>query len=240
MIEKILNRTSCRDYTDQKLSSEQIEKIKDVINSVPTSINQQGFSAIFVTDKKTKEVLSEINWGQKHLVSCPLLVVFVADLNRPLICIEKTGKTLDNLEKMEAYTSAVVDATIAATYCEMAALDMGLATCFIGGIRNDLEKASTLLNVEGRAIPILSMAIGYENNKEKVKPKINKCYDNKYNFIIIKKEMDLYNETIKSYYMERMCKAIPYYNATASSYAKFDYINQLETTIKRMGIDFKK
>jgi len=61
MIEKLLERTSVRYYTEQKIENEKITLLKKVINNSPTSMNCQAFSAIFITDQKVKERIGELN-----------------------------------------------------------------------------------------------------------------------------------------------------------------------------------
>ena len=61
MIENLLKRASVRSFKKEKLDDETISKLKQVVNASPTWKNYQDFSAIFITDQKTKDVLSECN-----------------------------------------------------------------------------------------------------------------------------------------------------------------------------------
>jgi nitroreductase len=61
MIEKLLNRNSVRKFTEQEIEVNKINNLKEVINASPTTMNLQSFSAIFVTDKTTREALMGLN-----------------------------------------------------------------------------------------------------------------------------------------------------------------------------------
>ena len=64
-----LSRRSCRNFDNTKpIPQEYIDELKTVINLSPTSTNSQGFSAIFVTDKKVKELIKSINFNQPHIL----------------------------------------------------------------------------------------------------------------------------------------------------------------------------
>ena len=57
------------------------------------------------------------------------------------------GKDLgESLDFMEKFMVAVIDAALAAQNAAIAAESMGLGICYIGGIRNEIEKLSILLN----------------------------------------------------------------------------------------------
>ena len=57
MIENLLKRASVRSFKKEKLDDETISKLKQVVNASPTWKNYQDFSAIFIIDQKTKDVL---------------------------------------------------------------------------------------------------------------------------------------------------------------------------------------
>jgi nitroreductase len=128
MINKILNRTSCRNYLDKEISRDIIDQLKQVVNSSPTAINAQPFSAIFITDNKTKSELAKFNFNQPQITQAPLIVIFFSDLNR---LFHK-----ENIENsFSKYVDSTIDATIACSLLMSAAIDLDLGTCILGGFR---------------------------------------------------------------------------------------------------------
>jgi nitroreductase len=82
MLDLILNRTSCRSYSDKSIELEKINKIKAAINNSPTARNLQDFSCIFITDPQVRERLYEYADKQPHVKSAPLFILFLGDQNR--------------------------------------------------------------------------------------------------------------------------------------------------------------
>lgn len=234
MIEKMLERTSCRSFIDKKIEKNKIDTLKKVINSVPTSVNAQSFSAIFITDQKIKDDISKINWNQKHVSQAPLIIVFVADLNRTEISLKKENFDANCLDKLEFYTISVVDATIASAIAGSACLELGLSFCYLGGIRSEIDQACKILDIKNKAFPILALAIGYENKKNPIRPKINKIYDNTYNYEIISKELESYNEIMKKYYKDNFDLETNFTKTTAKTVTKFIFKDQEEQIKSRV------
>lgn len=200
-----LKRTSVRSYKDKPLEKIELNLLKKVINSVPTSINAQAFSAIFIQDKKILKTFSELNWGQSHLHECSVFILFILDSNRIKMSAEMHNdkNALDHIQSLEHYTVCVGDAYIAAQAASDAAISMGLGTCFIGGVRTYSEKICQLLNLPDYTMPIVGLTVGYPNQKNDIKPKINKVYDEKYSIEKVKEELDEYNLLMSEYYKER-------------------------------------
>lgn len=221
-IKNQLSRTSVRSYTNKPITKEIIDTLKAAINNAPTSMNNQCFSAIFVTDNKVKELYKKANWGQEHLVSCPLLIVFLADYNRINWAFKKEGATPHKYD-FEDFTIATVDAAIAATYASDAANSLGLGTCFIGGIRLFADLIKETLKLEGNLTPIVGLTVGYPNKIENHKPKVNKCYDETYNLTKVESELDQYNEIFAEYIKDNFGKDSNFSRNVARSFGKMDH-----------------
>jgi len=204
MIDLMLKRTSVRDFIDKPIEVEKINKLKQVINAAPTSINGQQFSAIFITDKETKKFIAQNNLNQAWIEFTPLLVVFVADINRVRIAqSDMNNMELPILDSPNMLVSGVVDSTIAATNLFNAALSLGLGGCYLGGVRGNIEPIAKRLKLEGQCTPTLAMALGYPSKINSIKPKVNKVYENEYSLDLLKQEIKDYNIIMEDYYKER-------------------------------------
>lgn len=64
--------------TNKKVSSEDIQKIKDAIRFAPSSFGIQPFRVIIIEDQKLKDDLKEASFGNKQVNTCSHLFVFVA------------------------------------------------------------------------------------------------------------------------------------------------------------------
>jgi FMN reductase [NAD(P)H] len=128
-----------------------------------------------------------------------LLVIFFADVNR-LIAAQQMHHLPDTTHQWDQYITGTIDATIACTQAMDAAINMGLGTCFIGGLRRFASQINQTLNVNGTAIPVVAMTFGHSTEPGTHRPKVNKCYDELYNNELLIKELHEYDEQSKIYY----------------------------------------
>lgn len=231
MIKDQLNRTSIRSYLPKKIEKSKIDILKKVINASPTAKNFQCFSAIFITNKTTKEKLSKINWNQKHIIDAPLVILFCADNNRIDMCTNKTTHI------NEEYVWAAIDATIAATNAVNAAIELGLGTCYLGGIRFQADTIAKTLNLKGSITPILGLSVGYPNKIAPKRPKINKCYDEKYFLTKVKQEMKEYDKLMLNYYKKVFNKDYTFTTVNKKSIDKFDTTRNKQILKKQFKVE---
>lgn len=206
MINKLLKRTSIRDYEkDREIPKYIKDKFIEIINSSPTAINSSSFSAIIIEDKHVREKIFEITGSyitQKHLVDSSMFVLFCADLNRLKYAGEKNNLDIND-DNIDLFTSAVGDAFIASTLLMTAAIDYGMGTCFIGSVRMAHEYLKKELNLDGNIIPVVGLVLGYPTKINELKPKQNRVFIDKYNLDLVKQEVDSYDQVMKDYFNNR-------------------------------------
>lgn len=109
--ELVKNRRSIRQFTDEKLTAEEVELIIKAALLSPTSRNCRAWEFVLVEDK---EMLRRLSLCKKnfavYLEHCTLAVVV---LNNPVKSV-----------------APVEDASIAATFIQLQAEDLGLGSCW--------------------------------------------------------------------------------------------------------------
>lgn len=199
-VNKFLERTSVRNFTDEKMTDNEIKIITDVINNAPTSTNTQQFSAIILLDQELKQFVSTNNWGQKHIAESAAFIVFVADRTKVnYITNLKNVKPTDDMVHHE-FMRSVVDATIAATYAHDALIHMDFGVTFVGGILAFGNELAKQLNLPETAFPVVGLSIGRPSKVNPVKPKMNKVFINKYNKDESINEAIRYNDETVQYF----------------------------------------
>lgn len=196
-----LNRSSVREYLTKDLKSSSINAIKEIINSSPSSNNHQKFSVIFIENNDVKDFISRKNGNQSHIKDAPLFLLFLVDCNRISFALSSQDFDYNSISQEDDFLTGVIDATIAATMVQDFCLSIGLGVCYIGGVRFYGEELSNLLNIEGKATPILGMTVGHINNLSIIKPKINKVFYESYSKEILELEMNAYNQKMKHFYL---------------------------------------
>ncbi|AOM83339.1 oxygen-insensitive NADPH nitroreductase [Salisediminibacterium beveridgei] len=211
-INTLLNHRSIRSFENSPISGEQIQTIIQAAQSASSSSFIQAYSIIGVKDPEKKRLLAEYAGNQPYVAENGHFLVFCADMHRHVLAaeIENLDPELirPSLESTEKFLVSVVDATLAAQNAAAAAESMGFGICYIGGIRNQLDKVMELLSCPPYVLPLFGMAIGVPSKSSDQKPRLpfNHVYhedtyqpdDNQ-----LKEDLKKYNQTISGYYKDR-------------------------------------
>jgi len=75
---KMQHRYTTKKYNSaKKIEPKQIEELKQILQLAPSSINSQPWKFTFVSDKETKQKLSEVSWiNTPKVLDCDTVVVF--------------------------------------------------------------------------------------------------------------------------------------------------------------------
>lgn len=144
-------RRSTRRFAKTKVEDWKMDKILAAADTAPTAGNFQGLKIFYVKNPNVKEALVEAANNQPY-VNAPEVLVFCMDTKRV-----KLNFPPHILEKF-----SMQDATLAASYAQIAAAGLGLSTLWIGMI--DEEKMKFILNTDLRPSSIL--CIGYPDKRK--------------------------------------------------------------------------
>lgn len=206
-IETILNHRSIREFTDEKLTKEQIQTIVKAAQSASTSSYVMAYTIIGVTDDAIKEQLRQVS-GQPYVKDNGHLFVFCADLRRIYEQTSKDEIVEEGLQSTEQFIVAVVDAALAAQNAVIAAESMGLGICYLGSLRNDIRRTSEILQLPEFVVPLFGIAVGYPNHQPEQKPRFPLevvYHENHYDQDQEKQKQYLedFDKHIKDYYSSR-------------------------------------
>ena len=157
--EAVKTRRSIRHFLEKDIEQEKMDLLLQTINAAPSAGNLQGYEVIVVRDTATKEALTQSAYGQKFIQQVPVVLVFCAN---HLLSSSKYG-----VRGAELY--AVQDATIAASYCQLAATAMGLATVWVGAFDTDL--AAKAVQTPEQVTPVAIIPVGYAAEAPHMRPR---------------------------------------------------------------------
>ncbi|WP_119418048.1 NADPH-dependent oxidoreductase [Desertibaculum subflavum] len=160
-VASLLDHRSVRGYRPTPVPEGTLETLVAAAQSAPTSSNLQTWSVVEVSDPAHRRELAAIAGNQKHVETCPLFLVWLADLSRLERLGQESKVELAGLDYLEVFTVAVVDAAMAAQNAVVAAESLGLATVYIGALRNDVERVARLLDLPPRAFAVFGLCVGY-------------------------------------------------------------------------------
>lgn len=205
---ELLNRhTSVRQYLDKPVSDEVLAAVIGAGQMASTSSNVQAYTVIAVTDPELKAQLSALSGNQAYIVQCPVFLVWCADLYR---LREAAAPHLEGVPSYEDTTEnlivATVDVALAAQNAAVAAESLGLGIVYIGGIRNEIAKASELLGLPELVYPVFGMCLGYPAAVNGIRPRLPQAavlHRNGYNAKAALEQARAYDAISSDYMRER-------------------------------------
>ncbi|QAS51265.1 oxygen-insensitive NADPH nitroreductase [Halobacillus litoralis] len=204
-IETIHKHRSIRKFKDTAITEEQLDAILSSAQQASTSSYMMAYSIIGVTDEKKKAQLAEIT-GQNYVKDNGHLLVFCADLHRHTLNAtpEQYEQMTPNLENSEHFLVSAIDAALAAQNAAIAAESMGLGMCYIGSVRNQLDRVDEILSLPKHVIPLFGMVLGVPDAQPDQKPRLPKqaiYFENEYRDH--KETLNEFDESIAAYYQSR-------------------------------------
>lgn len=189
----LYNRVSLRSYQDKNINNEDLKCILNSAMRAPTAGNMMLYSIIVIKDKEKKKKLSQTCDNQSFIATAPLILIFVADMQRWSdyfdYCGIKQYCKENNLEYRSPNYSdlflSISDAMIAAQNAVISAESLNIGSCYIGDIMENYEIHKDILDLPDKTFPIGMLTLGYypENMKRTIKPRFDKefiIFDEKY------------------------------------------------------------
>jgi FMN reductase (NADPH) len=173
-------RRSLRGYDAREISEEDKKWILHSTFRAPSAGNMMHYSIIEVADQKMKDKLVTTCDNQPFIAKAPLVLLFLADLQRwydlfeysdvPSFCKERG---IDYVTPKESdLLLASCDAVIAAQNAVIAAESLGIGSCYIGDIMENIETHREMFDLPKWVFPIALLCFGYplredRENREK-------------------------------------------------------------------------
>jgi nitroreductase len=156
--EVLTKRRSVRSYKPQPVEENKLRRIFEAANMAPSAGNLQAYQVRVVRDQSKKNSLAKAAFGQGFIAEAPVCLVFCADPDRSAAKYGKRGSDLYSLQ----------DATIAGTIAMLAAVDLGLATVWVGDF--DEKKVQQVLEVKSIR-PVVIFSLGYAAEQPQPSPR---------------------------------------------------------------------
>lgn len=154
----IENRRSVRAFKKKPVEEEKIRKILEAANSAPSAGDLQAYEIVLVRDSERKLALAEAALNQDFIAEAPIVLVVCANENRSAIKYGSRGRLY-----------CINDASIAASYIQLAAVALDLGSCWVGAFNE--EEVSKMINAPRSVKPIAIIPIGYPNEEPRKTPR---------------------------------------------------------------------
>ncbi len=200
VIESLHKSKSVRAFTEEEISEETVREILSAAVQAPTPGNQQLYTILRITDPTLKHRLSISCDNQPFIEKAKLVLVFCADCLKWYNAYEEAG-CVPRKPDVGDLLLAVSDANIAAQNAVIAAESLGVGSCYIGDIMENIETQQEILGLPKYVFPAAMVVFGYPTGQQKVREK-PKRFDLKY-VVCENTYRQLNGEELKTMFRER-------------------------------------
>jgi nitroreductase len=153
LFEAIEKRRSVRTYQQTPVEKEKLEKVLDAARRAPSACNFQEWRFVVVTEAKKRRALMEAANNQKFVAEAPVVIACCAETDEHVM---RCGQL--------CYP---IDVSIAIDHLTLAAVALGLGTCWIGSFYPD--KVRSVLNIPESIKVVELLTLGYPADSPKKK-----------------------------------------------------------------------
>ncbi len=209
--ETLLTHRSVRAFDDRAVPAHTLEMMVAAGQSASNSSNFQTWSVVHVTDPERKARLNAVSGRQKSIETCPLFLVWIADLARLRALGEQRQVRHESLDYLESFLVANIDAALASQNATIAAEAIGLGVVYIGGIRNSADIVAKELGLPPSSFACFGMCVGYPDPEKpaSIKPRLPMSavlHQDQYNPKAFEQATREYNVIMNRFYTEQNMK----------------------------------
>jgi len=207
----ILNHRSVRGFLPDALPEGTLELLIAAAQSASTSSNLQVWSVVAVRDPERKSRIADLAGKQQFIRDAPLMLIWLADLNRIEQIAADRQTTSDATKYTEAFILGVVDATLAAQTAFVAAESIGLGAVYVGAMRNLPEQVAAELKLPANVFAVFGMAVGYPDPAKDtgIKPRLPQdivLHHEQYDSTLKREAIERYNGVARDFMREQGMK----------------------------------
>ena len=205
VIKLLQSHRSVRKFTEQPIPQEVLNELIKCGQAASTSSFIQACTVIQVEDRDKREQLVELAGNQPYIASAARFVVYCADMNRHKIACDMHDANMVS-GYTEQFITTTVDCSLFAQNVITAAQSLGIEGLYIGGIRNNIQAVTDLLELPHLVYPVFGMCLGYPAQNPEVKPRLPLSVvlkKDKYQDAADAQTIEEYDELVREYYRTR-------------------------------------
>ena len=168
----LLERSSCRSFSDRKIPPEVLNLVLEAGIHAPTGGNLQPYSIIQVEDPATKKRLDELNEDQLFIAAAPVNLIFCIDWHRLKRWAELQCAPFTADRSFRHFWISFQDTIIAAQNICTAADALGLGSVYVGTVLECFREVRQLLALPDGVFPVVLLSLGYPKKRPKPKRKL--------------------------------------------------------------------
>lgn len=170
IIKSLHSRKSVRVYEKREIGKSEKQAILSAALEAPSAGNMCLYTILDITDSALKESLSHTCDEQPFIRQAPMVLVFCADYKRWYDVFCENCEAVRKPDTGDLFL-AQADALIAAQNAVVAAESLGIGSCYIGDIVENIEEQQRLLNLPQYVVPAAMLCFGYPTNQQRERKK---------------------------------------------------------------------
>ncbi len=170
ILRSLHERKSVRVFEPRPISSEDKERILLAACAAPSAGNQQLYTILDITDQALLDQLALSCDHQPFIASAPMALIFCADQQKWLDAYQAAGAQPRQPGPGDLML-AVADACIAAQNAVTAAQSLGIGSCYIGDIMENIEQHRQMLALPPLVFPVAMLVFGYPTPQQQARQK---------------------------------------------------------------------
>jgi nitroreductase len=152
VLDAIKTRKSVRSYLDKPVEDDKLNTILNAGRLAPSASNRQEWRFVIVRDPTIRERIAEAANGQTFVGEAPVIIIACAETNEHVMACGQL-----------CYP---INVAIALDHISLAAVELGLGTCWIGAF--DEHKVKEILGIPKEIRVVELMPLGYPSNPSPV------------------------------------------------------------------------
>ncbi len=169
---ELLNKhVTIRNFTDKRIEDQLLNNILYSGTRASTTGNMQLYSIIVNQETRKINELLPFHFNQPVAKNAPVLLTFIADINRFVKWCE-LSKATHGFNNFLSFFTAAIDALLVAQNVCIAAENHGLGICYLGTTTYNASEIIKVLELPELTFPITTIAIGYPGEQPELTDRI--------------------------------------------------------------------
>lgn len=162
---------SVRSFRAEPLDDSTIERAVAAAQCAATSSWIQGYHLIQVTKPEERAHIAALSGDQAQVAEAGAFFAVCGDVRRHQMAAFDAGQPYAACT--ETFLLSVIDASLFAQNLTLAFESMGLGTCYIGGLRNDIMGVDGVLALPYGVYPLFGLCVGVPEERPGKRPRMD-------------------------------------------------------------------
>ncbi len=171
-LELLIERSSCRAFSDRRITPETMELILEAGVHAASGGNLQPFTIIKIEDEATKQRLADLNEDQQFIAKAPVDLLFCIDWHRHRRWAELELAPFAASSSFRHFWISFQDTIIAAQNICTAADSLGLGSVYVGTVLECFKELREMLELPDGVFPVVLLSLGYPKTRPAPKSKL--------------------------------------------------------------------